>query len=365
MEYRVNHRTGDRVGVIGIGTSSLPCSPEAEAIATLERAYELGVNYYDHASAESSCFPLFGMAFAGVRDHVLYQVHFGAVYAEGKTYGWTTNLDKVQRSVDWQLSRLGTDRIDYGFAHCLDEAGDWRQYQDHGVWRWLLSLKEQGVVRHIGLSTHTPSTAHAVLDTGLVDMLMFSINPAYDSRQGEFAKGEVDERQALFRRCQAEGVGITVMKPFAGGQLLDRKSSPFGIALSEAQCIQYALDRPGVLAVLPGVRDRKDLARVLSWLDASEEERDYAAVSSLTPADARGRCVYCGHCKPCPSGINVSLVNKYYDLARAGDALARDHYAHLEVKASACTGCGHCDRRCPFGVEQSARMREMAAWFGE
>ncbi len=365
MEYRVCRRTGDRIGVIGIGTSSLPYTPEAEAIATLERAYELGVNYFDLASAESSCFPLFGKALAGVRDRVRYQVHFGAVYAEGKTYGWTTSLDKIRRSVDWQLRMLRTDRIDYGFAHCLDEAKDWRRYQDNGVWRWLLSLKEQGVVRHIGLSTHTPSTANAVLDTGLVDMLMFSINPAYDICRGELARGGVDERQALYRRCEAEGVGIVVMKPFSGGQLLDAATSPYGVALTETQCLQYALDSPGVLCAVPGVRDRKDLDAVLAWCDAPAEARDYSVISGLTPAEARGRCVYCGHCKPCPAGIDVGLVNKYYDLARAGDALAADHCAHLETGPAACTGCGHCDRRCPFGVEQSARMREIAAWLEE
>ena len=58
----------------------------------------------------------------------------------------------------------------------------------------------------------------------------------------------------LYRRCETEGVGISVMKAFSGGQLLDAKTSPFGRALTEYQCIQYALDKPGVLTILPGVR---------------------------------------------------------------------------------------------------------------
>ena len=83
----------------------------------------------------------------------------------------------------------------------------------------------------------------------ILDMLMFSINPAYDYRHGEYAIGSGDERAALYRRCEAEGVGISVMKAFSAGQLLDAKTSPFGQALTEYQCIQYALDRPGVLTV--------------------------------------------------------------------------------------------------------------------
>ena len=56
-------------------------------------------------------------------------------------------------------------------------------------------------------------------------------------------------------------------------------------------------------------------------------------------------------------------MNKYYDLARQGDALAASHYTKLAVRADACIGCGHCDGRCPFGVLQSARMREIAEYF--
>ena len=99
-----------------------------------------------------------------------------------------------------------------------------------------------------------------MLDMGILDMLMFSINPAYDYADAadyetdSYAIGSVAERMELYRRCETEGVGISVMKAFSGGQLLDAKTSPFGRALTEYQCIQYALDKPGVLTILPGVR---------------------------------------------------------------------------------------------------------------
>ena len=87
-------------------------------------------------------------------------------------------------------------------------------------------------------------------------------------------------------------------------------------------------------------------------------------IGTFTPQDMTGTCVYCSHCQPCPAGLDIALINKYYDLALAGDALAADHYAKLERKASACIGCGHCVRRCPFHVKQADRMREIAAHFG-
>lgn len=73
-------------------------------------------------------------------------------------------------------------------------------------------------------------------------MMMFSINPAYDYHEGAYAIGSADERSGIYRRCEAENIGITVMKPFSGGQLLNAHSSPFGVALTP-----YARLLPGHL----------------------------------------------------------------------------------------------------------------------
>ena len=364
MEYRIHPRTKDKISVIGIGTGPIYEASEREAVETLSYACEHGVNYVDFATAGAETFRYAGLAFASVRRELLYQVHFGANYETGE-YGWTTDLDKVKGQIDWQLSQLNTDYIDFGMIHCLDSAGDWEQYQENGVLDYLLEMKKSGVVRHIGLSTHTPELAGRILDSGIVEQMMFSINPAYDYQHGEYAAGSAGERMDLYRRCEAEGVGISVMKPYSGGQLLDDRTSPFGRALTKIQCLQYALDKPGVLTVLPGVRNLDEMKEALSWLEAAPKERDYSVLGTFTPKDVTGTCVYCNHCAPCPAGLNIGLINKYYDLARIGDDMAADHYAKLEKHASDCLHCGHCDRRCPFGVAQSRRMEEISEYFGE
>lgn len=362
MEYRINQKTGDKISVIGLGTSYTSESSETEAVEALLLAHENGMNYADLATAGAKTFTYYGKAFADVRKEMLYQVHFGANYETGE-YGWTTDLDTVQKQVDRMLAELKTDYIDYGFIHCLDAASDWQSYQQNGVLEYLLEMKRQGVVRHIGLSTHTPELANLVLDAGLIEQLMFSINPGYDYHHGDYAKGNTDERMKLYRRCEAEGIGISVMKPFSGGQLLSEKTSPFRKALTIYQCIQYALDKPGVLTVLPGIRNADDVRQLLGFFEASPEERDYAILGSYTPQEAVGNCVYCNHCQPCPQGLNVGLINKYYDLAMAGDAMAADHYRKLKKHASDCVDCGHCERRCPFQVKQAERMRRIAEYF--
>lgn len=198
-----------------------------------------------------------------------------------------------------------------------------------------------------------------------MDLGMFSLNPMYDyTDESEYGRGEASERNALYQEFVRAGVGISVMKPFAGGQLLDAEQSPFGMALTRVQCIQYALDRPGVLTVLPGVRGMADLEDILAYVDATPAERDYAALAEMAPQSREARCVYCNHCQPCPAGLKIGTINKYYDLACLGDEMAAEHYRNLELHAGDCVGCGHCDSRCPFGVEQSARMAQIAEYFG-
>lgn len=363
MEYRTLPHGGESISIIGLGTSSIGATGERETEEVVRMAVENGINYFDMASADAVPFVAYGRALADVRSKVYMQIHFGADYKTG-TYAWTVNLDNVKRSLDWQLRMLKTDYIDFGFIHCIDETKDWQKYVEGGIFDYLQQMKSSGVVHHIGLSSHTPVLANKVLDTGMVDMLMFSINPGYDYRQeGEFAIGSAGERMTLYRRCETEGVGISVMKPFGGGQLLDARTSPFKQALTEVQCIQYALDKPGVLTVLPGIRDREDLRRILSFTTASKEEKNYAILDTFIPHELEGTCVYCNHCQPCPKHINIGLINKYYDLACAGDYLAREHYDKLEVKADACNGCGHCNRRCPFHVDQISRMKQIAGYF--
>lgn len=364
MEYRTNKRTDDGFSIIGIGTAYIGEKPEEEALAILKEARRLGINVMDLAAGHARALEYAGKAFRDCRDDMIYQVHFGANYENG-AYGWTTNLNKVKEQVAWMLRALQTDYINYGFIHCLDEMKDLEQYRKNGVLDYLLEMKEKGVVKHIGLSTHAPELAHAVLDLGIVDQIMFSINPGYDCGEGDYANGTSEERQALYQRCAEEGVGLTVMKPFAGGQLLDAKASPFGEALSQEQCLQYELDQPAVLCCVPGIQSMEELHRLAAFCDADESARDYSGLKDMRLNRKEPHCVYCSHCHPCPAGLNISLMNKYFDLAKQSDEMAADHYHKLEKHARDCICCGHCTSRCPFHTDPMSRMEEIAVYFGE
>lgn len=364
-ETRILPHGGEKINTLGLGMGGIQSAPEGEIEAVISEAISCGINFFDLCAGGASVYAPFGRAIKNFRGDVHFQLHLGAVYNENGEYGWSRDLSEIKKTFEWELETLGTDYADFGFLHCVDDDGDFEDIIRNGILDYAVRLKNEGVIRHIGFSSHTPSVANRILDAGVADMMMFSINPAYDMERGdEYGIGTAQERAALFRRCESEGVGISVMKPFHGGQLLSAETSPFGKALTKNQCIQYVLDRPAVLAVVPGVRGLDDLHALLPFLDAPESECDYSVIGGFTPESAAGHCVYCNHCQPCPAGIDIGLVNKYYDLSLAGDRMAHDHYGKLRVRADACLSCGHCDSRCPFGVRQSERMREIEAYFG-
>ncbi len=360
MKYRKLPKGSEEISIIGLGGSGIHEADAKTRVAILKDAFANGINYFDLALSEDTALPAYREAFKDVRDQVYYQIHFGADYSRHK-YGWTTNLKLINQNIKRILDTLETDYIDFGFIHCLDEEGDVEEYIHNGVLAEIKSLKEKGIVRHIGLSTHNPKIALKLMDE--IDMLMFSINPAFDRQAGDYAIGSLDERRAMYLTAEKAQVGISVMKPFAGGQLLKDETSPFKKALSKEACLQYALDQPGVITVLPGVRSLDDLHELLAFLDCPEDKKDYSSLAQLS-LQMPASCVYCHHCEPCPMGLDIALINQYYDLAvLAHDELAKDHYLHLDKQAKDCAQCGHCNQRCPFQIDQMARMKEIANYF--
>ena len=157
------------------------------------------------------------------------------------------------------------------------------------------------------------------------------------------------------------------MKAFGGGALLDEKLSPAGKALTAYQCLHYCLTRPGVATVLAGARTPAELVKSAGYSDASEAEKDFApAFAGFPKIRWEGHCMYCGHCAPCPAGIDIAMVNQLYDLAVMQPevpAALKAHYDGLSANGRDCVGCKGCEERCPFGVAVSGRMEQAADLF--
>ncbi len=379
MNYRRLGKTDLMVSEIGLGGEWLERHDAEECKAVIEACEELGVNILDCWMSEPNVRTNIGAAIAGHREKWYIQGHIGSTWQDGQ-YVRTRDLAYAKPAFEDLLTRMQTDYIDLGMIHYVDQEADWNDIVNGPFLQYVLELKAVGTIRHIGLSTHNPKIARKAAESGFVEMILFSINPAFDmlpaseevdayfDSKYETVQGGIDpERVELYKLCEQHDVGITVMKGYAGGRLFDAERSPFGVALTPIQCLHYCLTRPAVAAVMVGVDTPEQMREAAHYAEATQEEKDYASVLAGAPKHAyTGQCTYCGHCKPCPMDIDIAMVNKLYDLAVMQPevpASVKAHYEALDATAADCIGCGGCEERCPFGVKVVERMEKAAALF--
>ncbi len=380
MNYRTLGRTGLKVSEIGMGCEGLEGKSLDQVQEFVDKMEALGINCIDLYSPNPEMRSNLGKALAGRRDKFVLQSHLCSIWENGQ-YLRTRDIAKVKAAFADMLSRLNTDFIDIGMIHYSDALADWQKIANGPVMAYAQELKAAGKIGCIGLSSHNPEVAQAAVDSGLIDVLMFSVNPCYDLQPaGEnveqlWAENAYEnplvnmdpQRQTLYESCQRQGVGITVMKAFGGGNLLSQYS-PAGVALTPFQCLHYALTRPGVASVMAGARTVEELVQCAAYEQAPDYEKDYAdAFAAMPKISWKGHCMYCGHCAPCPQGIDVASVTKFLNLARAQGQVpetVREHYALFPRHAGACVACGSCEKRCPFSVSVIENMRQAAEIFG-
>jgi len=379
MNYRRLGKTGLMVSEIGLGAEWLERHTTEECKEIIERCEAHGINILDCWMSEPNVRSNIGAAIEGRREKWYIQGHIGSTWQNGQ-YVRTRDPEQAKLAFNDLLTRLKTDYIDLGMIHFVDQEADWNAIIGSEYLAYVMELKKKGVIRHIGMSTHNPFIAKKAVESGIVEMIMFSVNPAFDLLPGSeeimayFAEeydaslgGIAPERAELYKLCEQHDVGITVMKGYAGGRLFDAKRSPFGVALTPVQCLHYCLTRPAVAAVMAGYDTPAHVDEAVSYETTSEEQRDYASVLAGAPRHAYvGQCTYCGHCKPCPMDIDIAMVNKLYDLAVMQPEVpgsVRDHYRVMKTNAADCIGCGSCETRCPFGVKIVERMEKAKELF--
>jgi predicted aldo/keto reductase-like oxidoreductase len=380
MIYRPVGKTGMSAGIIGLGGEHLDNKPFETVDAIINTALDNGVNIMDVFMPGDEVRTNIGRALAGRRDKMLIQGHLGSTDIK-QQYDQSRDLPSIKTYFESLLRCLKTDYIDFGMLFFIDSEKDFSDMFDGPALEYALKLKEEGKIRAIGASSHNPVIARRVVETGMVDLLLFSINPAFDMAPSgvnvldylaednlNFEKNLDPGRAALYKLCEQKSVAITVMKTLGAGKLLDPRYSPFGKPLSAVQCIHYALSRPGVVSALLGCSTREQVLEALGYLNATEEEKDYSGIVSKYQGGFKGSCVYCSHCLPCPAEINIAEVNKYLDAALLDPEhipqTVTERYKALKHQGSECIACGSCEKKCPFSVPVIERMKKAAALFG-
>jgi Predicted oxidoreductases of the aldo/keto reductase family len=366
MIYRTIGKTGMSASIIGLGGEHLDGKPYAIVEETIHAALENGINIIDVFMPGDEIRRNIGKVLGNKRENVIIQGHIGSTDLR-EQYDMSRDLSECKKYFEKLLHNLGTDYIDVGMLFFMDSDDDFEKIRTNGIIDYALELKEKGVIRAIGTSSHNPRVARKVLETGIVDLLMFSINPAFDmtpdgtdvlSTFEELATQQYESidpvRAELYKYCEQQEIAITVMKTLGGGRLLSAEHSPFKKPMSVVQCIHYALTRPGVVSTMIGCQSAKQIEEAVGYLNCSEEQLDYMDIISGYKGQLSGKCVYCNHCQPCPANIDIAMVNKYLDIAMLDTnnipPSIRQHYKSLSANGADCIACGNCEDKCPFQV---------------
>ncbi|MCL2003956.1 MAG: aldo/keto reductase [Oscillospiraceae bacterium] len=380
MIYREIGHTGKRAGVIGLGCEHLDGKPYGQVKRAVDAAIGHGINLFDIFMPGAEIREHLAKALGTRRKDVMIQGHICSTDI-GQQYDISRDLPVVKRYFEAHL-RLCGGYIDFGMLFFIDSEEDYKNVFETGIADYALRLKEKGDIGHIGFSSHNPVTAMKAVNTGLPELMMFSINPAFDiiptgesifthlenGFDADSFVGVEPKRAELYRLCEQKKVGITAMKTLGAGKLISPEHTPFGKPLTVAQCVHYALSRPAVASVLPGCATAEEIDDTVKYLTLGDAERDYTEILSSIRGGLRGACLYCSHCQPCPAGIDIAAVNKALDIARLDTAnvppSVRAHYRALGQTGADCVACGHCETRCPFAVPVMENMKEAERLLG-
>lgn len=374
MQYRTFPKTGIEVSEVSIGAEHILANGKKECIDAIHAAMDVGMNYMDLFMPQEEVRDAIGEALLGRRERMLVAGHLGATLKDGQ-YKRTRALEPSAHYVEDLMRRLHTDYLDMLMMHYIDEMDDAKTCLDPDSFLKLaLSYKESGKARMLGFSSHDIEVSSYLIDSGVFDAVMFSVNPLFDLMPEQLTLDNMkdaqqvqtlwenrqtvdDKRMAFYRKCETEQVGIVVMKGYAAGTLFKQGWTP-------TQCLSYALSRPGVVTVAAGYRTVQEVEAATAYLSATPEERDYAQLLSA-PSWQGGQCMYCNHCLPCPAELDIAQITRLLDRFEEGDASAKEAYRQLEKRADLCIACQSCVTQCPFHIDAPGNMKRAQALLGK
>ena len=284
MEYRKLGNTGIEVSEIAFGAEFLVERPYEDTKVLIDACEEHGINFVDCWMSEPDVRSHLGRAIKPNRKNWVIQGHIGSTW-QNNQYVRTREIDKVIPAFEDFMERFQIDSLDFGMIHYVDQLDDYNEIMEGPFIDYVRKLKSDGTIKHIGLSTHNPDIGLLAAENPEIELLMFSINPAFDmfgtmEDIEEYRKEDAYDREfsslnpkraELYELCEKNGTALTVMKGFAGGNLLSDETSPFGVALTPVQCIHYCLEQKGVSSIFVGVKTVAELEESLKYCNASKD----------------------------------------------------------------------------------------------
>lgn len=311
-------RTGLMISEVGFGGIPIIRLASDEAVRVLRHAQERGITFYDTANAYRDSEEKIGRAFAGMRDKVVIAT---------KTI--RRDAAAAAQELDNSLVKLQTDYIDLFQLHQIAHEEDWQAVTaSGGAMEAVVKAKEAGKVRHIGVTSHSLPMAIKLVKSGIFSTIQFPFNFI-----------EMDASAELFPAARERGVGILVMKPFAGG-VIDNADIVFKFLRQYPEAIP-----------LPGFDSVQSVDEVVGIYGKPNlvTDQDRALMDEYREKLGKAFCRRCEYCQPCPQSVKITLALGYQIfVSRMGPLVAADFARAAMETIPQCEECGACIKRCPY-----------------
>ena len=313
-------KTGLKVSRVGIGGIPITRPSEDEAVKTIRRALDLGVNYIDTARGYKDSEDRIGKAVADRRDEVIIA-----------TKGGGQNKASALKSIDLSLEHLHMDYIDLWQIHGISSLEEYEKVTQSGsVLDAAKEALQPGKIRHIGMSGHNLDVALKAVSSDLFETILFPFN---------IISNEAADK--LVSLAKEHDVGLLAMKSFAGGTLDDANLA-----------IKYLLQFDNVVPV-PGIEKAKEIEEIVNIVNGSWEltPHDRQRIDEIHARMSPRFCRQCEICLPCPKGVfipGVTYLPILYDLWPREWFLSWKYTTNAFNSARNCDQCGECEKKCPY-----------------
>ncbi len=358
MQKRKLSRTGLDVSVVGFGGTWISELSMPEAMKVVQRAFELGINYFDTAKLDGDSEEKLGAALKDVRDECVLATK-------------TASRTRSESLVDFKssLRRLKTDRLDLIQLHGIDDEKTLRKATGPGgSLQMCKKARSEGLVDFIGVTGHKPHILIKAIETNEFDTILVPLN--------------IVTRQALeelIPRAKELNVGVAIMKPLSAktSRLITCLYNPSLSLLSDEPELKALLGQDTASMVRSALRFvlAQDVSVVVTGMKSIEEVDAAAQVGNeytdYTTAESNRfkvqfdgkHCRDCGLCLPCPQDIDIAAILRFQTLYTAYGLKnwAKKLYSGLEVDATDCTECGVCEPKCPYNLSIMSLLKDAHA----
>lgn len=318
MQYRRFGRTDLMISEVGFGCIPIIRLSSDEAIHTLRYAFDKGINFFDTANAYHDSERKIGMALNDHRNEIILA-----------TKTWKRNAAGAAEDIDNSLRMLQTDYIDLFQLHQVSKEEHWDSITaPGGAMEAVLKAKEQGKIRHIGVTSHSYTMALRLIKTGIFATVMFPFSFIEDGALGE-----------MLGMTQEQDMGFLSMKPFAGG-VIDNAALAF----------KFLRQYPDAIPI-PGFDSVEYIDEVLSFYEQPNivTVEDKALMEKYRQDLGSQFCRRCEYCQPCPNGVMITPSMGYPIVAKRMSPEVSVKFSQDNMESvTKCTSCGECVTRCPY-----------------